>query len=70
MSRLASTVAVELVRDEHRGDVREPLEQLPEELLRGVLVPPTLHENIQDIPALIHGPPQIVALLVDRDSVG
>jgi hypothetical protein len=70
MSRLASTVTVELVRDEHRGDVREPLEQLPEELLRGVLVPPTLHENIQDIPALIHGPPQIVALLVDRDSVG
>jgi hypothetical protein len=65
---LGGPVAFELIRDEHPWHVRELLEQLAEELLRGAFVPPTLHEDIEDIPILIDGAPQIVALTMDRQK--
>src|SRR5882724_692334 len=61
-------IAFELVRDDHPWNVGQALEQLTEELLGGVLVPPTLYENIQDVAVLIHGTPQIVAFTVDREK--
>jgi hypothetical protein len=39
---LRRAIAFELVRDDHPWHVGQALEQLPEELLGGVLVPPTL----------------------------
>jgi hypothetical protein len=63
---LGCTIAFEFIRDDHPWRTGQFFEQLAEEFLRGVLVPPMLHENIQDMAVLIHRPPQIVALLVER----
>jgi hypothetical protein len=45
-----------------------PFEELAEELLGRLLVPSALHEDIEDSAVLIHGPPQIVTFLVDREK--
>ena len=42
-------------------------EELVEKLLRGVLVPP-LHQDVECHAVLIHRPPEIVPLLIDRDA--
>ena len=65
---LRHAVALELIRDDHTRDICQPFEQLAEELLRRLLIPATLHENIQDIAVLTHRPPQIMAFLIDREK--
>jgi hypothetical protein len=65
---LRGTVAAELVRDHHPWYVGQALEQLAEKLLRGLLVPSALHENIQYMAVLIHGAPQVVAFAMDRQK--
>jgi hypothetical protein len=65
---LCRAVALQLVRDEHPWHVGQALEQLPEEFLGGVLVPPTLDQYIQDVAVLIHGPPQIVPFAVHGEK--
>jgi hypothetical protein len=59
---LGGPIAFELVGDDDARHILQALEQLAEELLRRAFVPPPLHEDIQHIPALIHGPPEIVPL--------
>jgi hypothetical protein len=44
---LRGPIAGEFVRDHHPWDVGQAFAQLPEKLLRGLLVPSALHENIQ-----------------------
>ena len=44
------------------------LEQLAEELLRRVLVPAALHQDIEDIAVLIHRPPQVMAFTIDGEE--
>src|SRR6266851_1843209 len=61
-------VAFQLVRDEDPGHGGQTLEELAEKLLRRLLVPAALDENIQDVAVLINGAPEIVTLLVDRDE--
>ena len=56
---LRRTVAFELIRDEHPRHIGKAFEQLAEKLLRGVLVAPTLDENVEDVVVLINSPPQI-----------
>jgi hypothetical protein len=65
---LGGAVALELIRDDDTRDVLAPLQQLPEESLRGFLVSPALHENIEDMAVLIHGPPEVVPLATDREE--
>jgi hypothetical protein len=38
------------------------------EFLGRMLVPPTLYQNIQDVPILIHRPPQIIPFTVDGEK--
>jgi hypothetical protein len=45
----------------------KPLRSLQKNLFAAFL-PPTLHEHIQDMAVLIHSPPPIMALLVDREK--
>ena len=59
---LRRTIALQLVRDDHTGHVLQALEQLAKELFRGLRMPPTLHQDIQDVVVLIDGPPQVMAL--------
>jgi hypothetical protein len=65
---LRRPVALQLVRDEHPWHVGQALEQLPEEFLGGVLIPPTLDHYIQDVAVLIHGTPQIVTVSVHGEK--
>jgi hypothetical protein len=65
---LSSTIALQLIGNDNTRYVGSSLEQLAEELLRGLLVPATLHQDIQHVPVLIYGPPQIVMLALDRQT--
>jgi hypothetical protein len=58
-------VALELIRDEHPGDILTAFEQLTEELLRRLFVPPALHEDVEDIVVLIHRSPEGMTLPVN-----
>jgi hypothetical protein len=59
---LGGTVTVQFVGDDHAGNGGEALEQLLEESLRRFLVPPALHQNIEEMSVLIHRTPEILAL--------
>jgi hypothetical protein len=65
---LSGLVALQLSGDDDPGDIPAPVEELAEECLGRVLVPPTLHQNIEDVPVLIHGPSEIVALAMNREQ--
>jgi hypothetical protein len=65
---LRRAVAFQLVGDEHPWRVRQTFEQLPEELFGRMLVPPTLHQDIEDVPLLIDRLPEIVLLAVNREK--
>jgi hypothetical protein len=65
---LCSAVALELIRDDYSGDILTAFEELAEELLRRFLVPPSLHQDIEDIAVLIHRPPEIMALAIYREE--
>jgi hypothetical protein len=65
---LRRAVALELIRDQHPGDILTAFEERAEERLGGVLVAPPLHEDVEHHAVLIHRPPQIVPLLVDGDE--
>jgi hypothetical protein len=58
-------VASQLISDDHSRDVREAIEPLAEELFRSCLIPAALHEDIEDVPVLIDGTPEIVACALD-----
>jgi len=49
-------------------NVPAPFEELPKELLGGVLVSATLDENAEHAAVLIYGPPQIVPFAVDGEK--
>jgi hypothetical protein len=61
-------IAAELIGDEHARDVLTPFEQRAEESFGGLLVAPPLHQNIQHLPVLIHGPPKIVLCTIDGED--
>jgi hypothetical protein len=62
---LGRSVAAQLVGHDHSGNICQSLEQLAEKPLRGVLVAPPLHQDIQHVTVLVHGPPQIVLFAVN-----
>jgi hypothetical protein len=61
-------VASQLICDDHPWHVRQALEQLTEECLCGLLVPPALHQNVEDVPLLIDRTPEVMAFPVDRQE--
>jgi hypothetical protein len=50
---LRCAIAFELVGDDHPWYVGQALEQLPKNFLAGILVSPTLHQDIEDMAVLI-----------------
>lgn len=51
-----------------RGTYVNPIEELAEELFRGLLVPAPLDQDIEHVPLLVHRPPQIVLFTLDRQT--
>src|SRR5262245_1623241 len=62
---LGCAVALELIRDDDPGHILEPLEQLAKELLGRLLIPPTLHQDVEHVIVLIDGAPQVMAFTID-----
>jgi hypothetical protein len=62
------TVAFQFVRDDHPRHIGQPLQELAEESLRGLLVATALDENIQDMAILVDGPPQVVAFAMNSQK--
>jgi hypothetical protein len=65
---LCGTIALELVRDDHPWGILTSLKELPKELLGRCFVAAALHQDIEHSPVLIHGPPEIMALPIDREE--
>ena len=63
---LRRAVAFQPIGDNDPWHVPASFEELAEELLGCMLVPPTLHQDIEHSPVLIHSPPEIMALPIDR----
>jgi hypothetical protein len=59
-------IAFQLIGHNHPWHVRQPFEELAEELLRGGRVAPALHQDIEHMAVLIHRPPEIVAFSANR----
>lgn len=65
---LCRAIAFELIGDDHAWDVLQPFEELAEELLGRLLIASPLYEDIQDVVVLIHRPPQVMTLAMDRQK--
>jgi len=65
---LGRAIALQFIRNDHAWYVLTALEELTEELLGRLLVPPSLHQDIEHLTVLIHRPPQIMPYLVNRDA--
>ena len=62
---LRRAVALQLVGNDDAGHVVQPFEQRAKELLRRVLIPPALDQDIEHVIVLIHCTPQVMALPID-----
>jgi hypothetical protein len=51
-----------------RGAYCNPLEHRAKELLRSLLIAPTLHQDIAHVIVLVHGSPQVVTCAIDRQK--
>src|SRR5882724_5925806 len=60
------SIAAELIGNDHAGHVGQPLQQLPKERLRSLLIPPAVYQDIQDMPVLIPRTPSVIAFPVNR----
>ena len=62
---LGRAVALELIGDHHAWHVLQPFEQLAKELLRRLLIPPALDQDVEDVVVLIDSAPQVMAFTID-----
>jgi hypothetical protein len=59
------TVALQFIRDDHARHISEALEQLAQELLRGLFIAPALYQDIEDVIVLVDSAPEVMAFAVD-----
>jgi hypothetical protein len=62
---LGCPIAFALICDDHTRHVCESFEQLPEKLLRRLLVPAALYEDVQHVASLVDCLPQIMPCAVE-----
>src|SRR3954451_11546467 len=67
-SPLAGAVAGQLVRDHHTRGPALLFQQLAEQALGGLLVPPALDEDVEHEAILVDSPPKPVLLAPDRQA--
>ena len=65
---MGDSIATQLVRHETRRFLALPLQELPKESPRRTRVPAGLDEEVDQVPVLVHGAPEILAVTVDRDE--
>jgi hypothetical protein len=62
-----SAITLQLLSNDHTGNVLESFEQLTEKALGGFLTAATLHKDIQHIAVLINGSPEVMLLAANRE---
>jgi hypothetical protein len=62
---LGGSITLQLIRDDDPRSILASFEELAEEFLRGLLVPPALHQDIEDVAVLIDRPPEIMMVTLD-----
>jgi len=65
---LGSSITGQFIGNDHTRNVLEVLEQLAQELLSGLLAAAALDQDAENRATLIHSPPYIVDLTLDRDK--
>ncbi len=65
---LGCPIAGQFVGHDHSRHVPQSLQQFTEELLGRRLVATLLHQDVQDVPFLVHRPPQIGGLAIDFED--
>ena len=65
---LRCPMAFQFVCNDDPRHIGQALQELTEKLLRRLLVPLALHEDVEHMPLLIDSPPQIMAFLADREK--
>ena len=65
---MRGTVAAQAIGDEAARLVLQPVQQSFEKPLRRRCIPPTLHQNVQHNPVLVHCAPQIMQHAVNPDE--
>jgi len=65
---LRGRIAFQPVGDDDSRDVPTGFEQLPKKPLGGCFVAATLYQNIEDMAILIHRPPEVVPLPMNREK--
>ena len=65
---LRRPIAFQRLREDDAWHRRQALEQLPEELVRSLRLPPALPENIESMAVLIHRAPPIMPRAVDGEN--
>ena len=61
---LRLAVALRLICGDDPRDILTAFEQLAEQLLRGLLIASTLHQDIENIVVLIQGSPQVMVFAI------
>ncbi len=62
------TIAFQPIGDDDPWDVVAAFEELAEEFLRRLLVTSALHQDIEHVAVLIHRPPEVMPLTLDRQE--
>jgi hypothetical protein len=62
------SVTRQCIGNDDPWDILTPFEELPKELLGGILISSALDENIQHIAVLINRPPQVMELAIDFEE--
>jgi hypothetical protein len=65
---MCDSVATELVGHEPRRFLALTLQEFPKESPRRTRVPTGLDEDVDQVPVLVHGAPEVLAVTVDRDE--
>ena len=65
---MGNAVAAQLVGHQSHGFLALTLQECPKESPRRTRVPTRLDEEVDQVPVLVHGAPEILALTVDRDE--
>jgi hypothetical protein len=65
---LCRPIAPHGIGHEHPQDVRQPLEEFAEELFCHSRVAPALLQDIEPVPVLVDGAPEIVPFTIDREA--
>jgi hypothetical protein len=61
---LGGAITLQPIRDEHARHICQSLEVLPKDLVGRRLITPVLDHDVEDIPLLIHGPPEVAYIRV------